>query len=76
MADILVRGLDAQTVQRLKARAKRNGRWLQGEAKQVLAQAAGFTFAEVRELSRTWRCKLAGRKFPSSVPLIREDRQR
>jgi plasmid stability protein len=76
MSDILVRGLTAETVKRLKARAKRHGRSLQGEAKLVLEQAAGATAAEVAEMLGKWRKKFAGRKFAETAALIREDRDR
>lgn len=76
MPSILIRGLDAKTVERLKVRAKRNGRSLQGEAKLALEQAAGVGFSEARELTRRWRTRLAGRKLPSSAKLLREDRSR
>ncbi len=52
MPDIPVRGLDDETVKRLKARAKRNGRSLQGEAKRVLEQAAGANADEVAAMGR------------------------
>jgi antitoxin FitA len=76
MSDILVRGLDRRVLDRLKERAKRHGRSLQGEAKRILEGAARTesieaTLAELR-------------KFRESMPpsktdatdLIREDRQR
>ncbi len=76
MAQILIRDLDDETVKRLKERARRHGRSLQGEAKLILAQAAGLSLREARELARQWQQKLAGRPFPDSTELIREDRQR
>lgn len=75
MSDILVRGLNAETLKRLKARAKRHGRSLQGEAKTVLENAAGLSMAELLEAARGWRKKL-GRRFDDSAEMIREDRQR
>jgi len=78
MSDILVRGLNSQTVKRLKARAKRNGRSLQGEVKVVLEQSAGAD-ADVAEIVRTvsrWQKRFSGRKLVPSVDLIREDRER
>lgn len=71
MPDILVRGLDKELIARLKARAKRNGRSLQGEAKLILERAAGFTIEEARELTVGWQKRLAGRKFPDSAAFIR-----
>ena len=76
MAQILVRDLDDETVERLKARARRQGRSLQGEAKLILTQAAGLGFREARKLARQWHEKLGGRQLPDSTTLVREDRQR
>jgi plasmid stability protein len=76
MSDILVRGLDAQAVKRLKARAKRHGRSLQGEAKLLLEQAAGADTGQLAELLGKWKKTFAGRKFAGSLGLIREDRAR
>lgn len=75
MADILIRGINDQAMKRLKARAKRNGRSLQSEARVVLETAADSSIAEALRVARSWRKKL-GRRFDDSVELIREDRQR
>lgn len=77
MPDILVRGVDADTLKRLKLRAKRNGRSLQSEAKMLLEQAAADRSAEIAAMFDEVRERFAGRKFSaSSVDMIREDRQR
>ena len=78
MPDILIRGMKASTVQKLKARAKRNGRSLQGEAKLILDDAAGHSMTEFLAAADEWRKKLGAgnRKFSDSVALIREDRER
>lgn len=76
MAQILIRDLDDETVKRLKDRARRHGRSLQGEAKLILTQAAGMSLSEARQLALQWHQKLAGRDFPDSTDLVREDRQR
>ncbi len=76
MAQILVRDLDNETVQRLKDRARQHGRSLEAEARQILSRAAGVNFAEARRLARQWHKKLAGRRLPDSAELIRQDRQR
>ena len=76
MPDILARGLDDETVKRLKARAKRNGRSLQGEAKRVLEQAAGMNAEEVAAMLDGWKKRFAGRRFADSADLMREDRER
>jgi plasmid stability protein len=75
MPDILIRGLDAQSLKRLKQRAKQHGRSLQAEAKMVLENATGASVAEALQSAREWRKKL-GRRFDDSAELIREDRQR
>jgi len=78
MPDILVRDIDPEKLERLKARAKKNGRSLQSEAKLLIEKAAEErTGEEVIALLQTWKEKFAGRKFSaSSVDLIREDRDR
>lgn len=76
MARILIRDLDDETVARLKDRARRHGRSLEGEARLILTHAAGLGFGEAQKLARQWHEKLAGRQLPDSVELIREDRQR
>ncbi len=76
MPDILVRGLNAQAVKRLKARAQQHGRSLQGEARLLLEQAAGADAAEIGDMLGGWRKKFAGRKLAPSTDLIREDRSR
>ncbi len=74
--DALIRGLDAETLKRLKARAKRHGRSLQSEARRLPEQAAGAEPEEVTAMLDRWKERFAGRKFSSSAALIREDRDR
>jgi plasmid stability protein len=76
MPDILIRGLDGQTLKRLKARARRHGRSLQREARLTLEQAAGAGADEVAAMLDAWKRRFAGRRFSSSVGLIRKDRRR
>jgi len=76
MPDILIRGLDAKTVKKLKARAKRSGRSLQGEAKLLLEQAAGIGGEEVAAMFDGWKQRFTGRKFSDSADMIDEDRRR
>ncbi len=77
MSDILIRGMDARALQRLKALAKRNGRSLQGEAKLILEHAGGYSLPEALAAAEQWREKLAkqGRHFADSATLVHEDRQ-
>ena len=75
MPDILVRGLDRKTVERLKARARIGGRSLQQEVKDILERAATtLTMEEARRLSEAWPRRLAGRAFSDRAHSIREDR--
>ena len=78
MSDILVRGMKSSTVQKLKARAKRNHRSLQSEAKQILENAAGYSMEEFLAGAAELRKKLGadGRVVSDSVELLREDRER
>jgi plasmid stability protein len=76
MAQIIVRNLDDAVVERLKARAKANGRSLEAEVRQILEQSAKVDMATARQMVLDMREKLKGRKFPDVVELIREDRER
>lgn len=77
MAQVLVRGLDAVVVERLKERARQQGRSLQGEAKAILEQAAAtMSMVEARRLSDQWHRRLEGGAFDDSAESIREDRDR
>ena len=76
MPDILVRGLEEETVKRLKARAKQHGRSLQSEVKLLVERATGAGGEEVAEVLNHWKDRFAGRRFSSNVQMIREDRDR
>lgn len=75
MPDLLIRGLDEQTVKRLKAHARRHGRSLQGEARVVIETAAGLSISEALKLGRDWRKKL-GPGAGDAAADIRADRAR
>ncbi len=79
MPDILVRGLDASVVKRLKSRAKADGRSLQSEVREIIEQSADtpkVNMKKARKLIDEIRSRFKGRKFPDSVKLIREGRDR
>jgi plasmid stability protein len=76
MAQILIRDLDDETVKRLKDRARRQGRSLEAESRQILSRAAGIGFKDARKLAQAWHERLAGRPLPESTKLIRQDRKR
>lgn len=79
MAQILVRNLDDDVVERLKARAKANSRSLQAEVKMILQQASQqVPHAEAWAAIERFReeMKRTGRTFSDSTELIREERDR
>ena len=84
MAQILVRKLDKDVVERLKKRAKKQGRSLEAEARIVLEQAvkldtefpARLDMAAAAKLAARIRARFKGRTFSDSADLIREDRDR
>ncbi len=76
MPDILIRGLEPETIRRLKARAKRHGRSLQSEAKLLVEQATGAGGQRVAAMLDRWQRHFAGQRFSGSARLIREDRKR
>jgi len=76
MSDILIRGLKKRALERLRARARRHGRSLQSEARFVLEQAAGADAGELAAIFEGWKKRFTGRRFTSSVKLIRQDRKR
>ncbi len=77
MAQLLVRDLEPEIIDRLKLMAKSHHRSLQGEAKLILEEAAQkMTMEEFKARAQKWRKRLAGRKFGDSAELIRQDRDR
>jgi len=76
MAQILVRNLSPETLERLKAQAQEHGRSLQSEVKRILEEAAGLRMEEARQLADRLRARLAGRIHSDSAELLAEDRAR
>ena len=76
MAQILIRGVSAETLRRLKARAKRHQRTVQQEVKEILDEAAAMSMPDAQRLSEEWQTRLAGQKHSDSTDLIREERNR
>ena len=76
MAEVLVRDLEPETIERLKLRARQHGRSLQGEVKAILEAAAPLSMSEARELAEYWQRRLAGQIEGDSSDLLREDRER
>ncbi len=76
MPDILVRGVEPEALERLKARAAQSGRSLQAEAKLVLELASQTGREEVARRAAALRRRLASRSHTDSVTLLRADRRR
>jgi plasmid stability protein len=76
MAQLLIRDLATEVVERLKERARRHNRSLQGEVKTILEESARLSPAETRELALSWQQRLGGRAHSDSAELVREDRER
>jgi len=79
MGSILIPDLDDDVIQRLRERAERAGRSLEAEVRLILEQAAGpaqWDMATARARIEELQKRFKGRKFPDTVDLIREDRDR
>lgn len=77
MAQLLVRDIKPETINRLKDRAKQHNRSLQGEAKLILEEAAQeMTVEEFKARAKKIRESFGNKKFSDSAELIREDRER
>ncbi len=76
MGQILVRDLNDEVIERLKMRAKQDGRSLQSEVKLILEQAARADVQAARRLADDIRKRFKGKKLTDSTDLIREDRDR
>jgi plasmid stability protein len=76
MAQVLVRELRPEVVTRLKARARRRGRSLQAELKEILERASLQDALDARAVALRIRRRLAGRGHSDSVDLLAEDRAR
>lgn len=74
MPNLLIRDLDDDVLQELKAAAKAHGRSLQAEIHEVLRRANTRNLAETRRLSAKWLKRLRRRGHSDSAALIREDR--
>jgi plasmid stability protein len=76
MPNLLVRDLDPDLLERLKAQAKRNRRSVQAEVKELLKNHVALSMEEAIKRIEKFRQSLGGRKFSDSAELIREDRER
>ena len=75
MTQMLVRDLSPEVMERLKERARSNGRSLQKEVQAILeGPAETYTMAEAREVTGRWQERFTKQKLSDSAELIREDR--
>lgn len=78
MPGILIRDIPEQVYNKLKGRAKSNGRSLQQELKLILSDSVRHDMKDGAQLAAKIRKELeAGRaRYSDSTDLIREDRRR
>jgi plasmid stability protein len=76
MPNVLVRDLDGDVLEQLKAAAKANHRSLQAEIHDVLRRASIRHLAETRRLSAQWLKRLRRTEQSDSTTLVREDRDK
>lgn len=76
MPDVLVRNIEAEVLEKMKLRAKQNGRSLQAELKLLISSFIGSVSASDFETASKIKEKLRGRQFSDSVEFLKEDRQR
>jgi plasmid stability protein len=76
MTDVRVRNLDNWVVEALRARAKRHGRSLEGELRELLSEEAMRPRLEAAARAQALREGIAREHglLPDSAALIREDR--
>jgi plasmid stability protein len=76
MAQVIIRKLDDEIVQRLKERARAKRHSLEQELRDILAAAVRPDLAEFRDFAAAMRARYAGVAQTDSVELLREDRER
>ena len=76
MSQVLVRDLDQPILERLKARARRHGRSLQAELKEILEAASEADLLDARVVADRIRRSLRGRRTTDSGESQAEDRRR
>lgn len=75
MAQVLIRNLEPDVLERLKARAARHNRSLEAELRQIVTEA-GAPPAVTTESARRLQALFAGRAFTDSAVDQRDDRER
>jgi plasmid stability protein len=76
MPGILVREVELETLEKLKKRAKKNGRSLQSEVRSIIIDVVEGSSLSDEETASAIKQSLRGREFSDSAELLREDRYR
>jgi len=78
MPDVLIRNIEKEVLERLKARAKHNNRSLQEELKEMLELHAKPDIEETRNRVNEilQKYKASGKSFPDSGEELSKDRER
>ena len=76
MAQVLVRDISPELVEKLRVRARRNQRSLEAELRVILHEALQTPLPTVQDDIERVRALFAGRSFTDSAILLREDRDR
>jgi hypothetical protein len=76
MSHGLMLQIDDQTERLLRERARRDGVTIEEEARRLLGRALQSGWDSFWEKAEKVQQSLAGRSFPDSADLIREDRER
>ena len=76
MAQLTVRGVDAEIVHRLKLRAAEHGRSAEAEHRAILERVLGTSAEDFWAEAARLREQTRGRRHTDSADLVREDRDR
>jgi plasmid stability protein len=78
MANVLIRGISNEVLDRIKATAKRHNRSLQRELREAIENMANGSNLDVCQIAKELREKLRKKRvrFTDSAELLREDRAR
>lgn len=76
MPQLLIRSLNAETIECLKKQAKLHNRSLQGEAKHILEASVRLSIEEARLRAGKIRASFGKKALSDSAELIRKDRER
>ncbi len=78
MPNVLIRNIDDVTLDRLKSKAEKNNRSLQGELLEILRESANPNIEDARSMVNEIlvEYRTEGRSFSDSAEDLREDRDR